>query len=169
MFNIWKIVISKKYADFTGRARRGEFWWFYLANGIIGWSLIILSLAAPFVLLAWLIFVIGTIIPILAVAVRRLHDTNRSGATVLLALVPIVGPIILIVFLASSGTPGDNRYGPPGDDNYGPPATIASSTTPLGWYPDPTGRHQSRYWNGAAWTDQAANDGATVTDSISNE
>jgi len=58
------------------------------------------------------IFALGALVPGLAVLWRRLHDTGRSGWWVLIGLVPLVGVIVLIVFLATDGTPGDNRYGP---------------------------------------------------------
>ena len=104
-----------KYVDFTGRASRPEYWWFFL-------SLIVAYVAAGLIAeasngLEFLIFLVwlGYILPLLAAAVRRLHDTGRSGWWYFIALVPFVGAIILIVFLASAGNPGVNGYGsPPG-------------------------------------------------------
>jgi len=112
----WYIGIAvKKFADFNGRARRKEFWYFFLANIVINVALWILS-AVPilgwlFRIIAWL-FSLAIIIPNLAIGVRRLHDTNRKGLWILLALIPLVGWIILIVWAATEGTHGSNNYGP---------------------------------------------------------
>lgn len=97
----------RKYADFTGRAPRSEYWWFHLA--VLGTNLVASALfesLSPLVALA-------ALLPLLAAAVRRLHDTGRSGATLLLVLIPVVGLIVVIVFLASEGHREPNRYGPP--------------------------------------------------------
>lgn len=106
-----KICFSK-FATFSGRARRREYWFFYLGNTLINLLLLILGTVAGgifFVILG--IYNVAIIIPGLAVLVRRLHDTNRSGANVLWVLLPLVGEIILLVFLFSDGTPGANNYG----------------------------------------------------------
>lgn len=60
----------------------------------------------------WMLFLLVQLIPTLAVSVRRLHDTNRSGWWYLLVLIPIIGGLILLIFFCTDGTPGDNRYGP---------------------------------------------------------
>ena len=88
-----------KYATFNGRARRSEYWWFILAVAISGATLSVIS---P---VAYLIFIIGTLVPTMAAATRRLHDTNRSGWWQLIVLVPIIGLIVLIVFLAQETKP----------------------------------------------------------------
>ena len=88
-------------------------WWFVLASAIIGIVLSTLGRASAIFLVLYLAYGIGVIVPSIAVAVRRLHDTNRSGWWYLLVLIPLVGAIILIVFLATDGTPGLNQYGPP--------------------------------------------------------
>jgi len=88
-----------KYADFNGRASRSEYWWFALA---IALGCAILSVIAP---VAYLIFAIGTLVPSIAAATRRLHDTNRSGWWQLIIVVPIIGFIVLIVFLAQNTQP----------------------------------------------------------------
>ncbi len=87
-------VCFSKYADFNGRADRSEYWWFIL-------FLIIVSLATSMVssVLSGL-FSLGTLLPSIAVTTRRLHDTNRSGWWQLIAVVPLIGIIVLIVFLA---------------------------------------------------------------------
>lgn len=87
-----------KYADFTGTASRTEYWWFFLFL-VIG-SLVAMALSF------WLsmVFSLATIVPSLAAATRRLHDTGRSGWWLLLSLVPLLGGIVLIVLLAQEGT-----------------------------------------------------------------
>jgi uncharacterized membrane protein YhaH (DUF805 family) len=105
--------VFNKYAEFTGRARRAEYWYFYLFNLI---CTIIINIIAKIIgdhhtilnTILWLI----TIVPSLAVAVRRLHDTNKSGWWMLIILIPIIGWIWIIVLLATDSTPGANKYGP---------------------------------------------------------
>lgn len=89
-----------KYATFEGRARRSEFWWFYLAVFIASWIPVIGYVVS-----------VATIIPSLAVGARRLHDTGRSGWNLLWMLLPVIGSILLIVWWASDSNPGDNQYG----------------------------------------------------------
>jgi uncharacterized membrane protein YhaH (DUF805 family) len=105
----------KKYATFSGRARRQEYWMAYLFNMIA----IVLLVAVDTALLGLTeqgagilsgIYMIAIIIPSLAVTVRRLHDTDRSGWWILISLVPLVG-ILLLVFMCMEGTRGENRFG----------------------------------------------------------
>lgn len=108
----WYLEVLKKYAVFQGRARRKEYWMFVLFNLIIALVLrLIEALVGGPGLLANL-YSLAVLIPGLAVAFRRLHDTNRNGWWVLIGLVPLVGVIILIVFMAQDSQPGDNQYGP---------------------------------------------------------
>ena len=100
----------KKYADFTGRARRKEFWMFVLFYFIVSIVLGIVDSIIGFQLLG-LLFSLGSIIPSLAIGARRLHDTGRSGWWQLLYLIPLIGLIIMIVFLVQDSHP-DNEYGP---------------------------------------------------------
>jgi len=88
-----------KYAEFNGRASRSEYWWFALAIAI---GSAILSAIAP---AAYGILVLGTLVPSIAAATRRLHDTNRSGWWQLIVLVPVVGFIVLLVFLTQESRP----------------------------------------------------------------
>ena len=119
-FEIYKSVLTEKYADFTGRARRAEYWWFVLVNlGVtIGISVVTLILAssndssAGLGAIIYIVYALGVIVPSLAVAVRRLHDTNKSGWMLLIGLIPLVGPILLLVFYFTDGDPGTNQYGP---------------------------------------------------------
>ncbi|ARU28850.1 DUF805 domain-containing protein [Cellvibrio sp. PSBB006] len=100
----------KKYADFTGRARRKEFWMFVLFYFIASIVLGIVDSIIGFQLLG-LLFSLGSLIPSLAIGARRLHDTGRSGWWQLLYLIPLIGLIIMIVFLVQDSHP-DNEYGP---------------------------------------------------------
>jgi uncharacterized membrane protein YhaH (DUF805 family) len=108
-----------KYAEFKGRASRPEYWWFVLFYLIV---YIASAIIAGAVDSSWPIVVVGLafILPLLAAAVRRLHDTGRSGWWYFIWLVPLAGPIIVIVFLATQGNPGANQYGsPPGGPMMG--------------------------------------------------
>lgn len=113
----WYIEVFRKYAVFGGRSRRKEYWFFFLFNIIVSFVLgFIDGLTGSFspetglgILSA--IYTLVVIIPAIAVAVRRLHDTNRSGWWLLISLVPIVGAIVLIVFLVQDSDAGENQYG----------------------------------------------------------
>lgn len=110
--------VLNQYAKFEGRARRAEYWYFALLScilsvvsqviGAVGRDAGLVTL-----LLLGVIFLISLalIIPGIAVSVRRLHDTGRSGWFLLLALIPIVGAILLLVWMCSRGTEGPNRFG----------------------------------------------------------
>lgn len=107
-------VVRDNYANFNGRARRQEYWMFAFINLIVIVSLIIIDIIL-FDSGMWIIsslYFLAIIIPGIAVAVRRLHDTSRSGWWVLLALIPIVGTLILLVFMCIDSTSGQNQYGP---------------------------------------------------------
>lgn len=113
MVTAFKLVVFERYALFEGRAGRAEYWWFFLANFLISLVLQGLGRGASILAIVSLIYSLALLIPGLAVAVRRLHDTNKSGWWILIALVPLVGIIVLIVFLATDGDPGANQYGNP--------------------------------------------------------
>ena len=104
----------RKYADFTGRASRPEYWWFFLSYVVVLFVVGIVASSVSSVTLALLLGIgfLALIIPMLAAAVRRLHDTGRSGWWYFIGLVPLVGGIILLVLLATEGQPGPNQYGP---------------------------------------------------------
>ncbi len=113
----WYLEVLRKYAVFAGRARRREFWMFTLVNVLISIALGIIDAilgttygAGSGVLQT--IYSLAVLIPSLAVGVRRLHDTGRSGWWLLIGLVPCVGFIVLLVFFVSEGHRGDNEYGP---------------------------------------------------------
>ncbi|HNU66689.1 MAG: DUF805 domain-containing protein [Methylotenera sp.] len=109
-----------KYADFSGRATRSEYWWFYLAFilfYIAGLVLagILSSISETLGMIGFGIVALGAlgfILPSLAAGVRRLHDVDKSGWFLLLGLIPIVG-LVLLYFFVIPGTPGDNRFGAP--------------------------------------------------------
>ena len=99
----WFIEALKKYAVFSGRARRKEYWMFVLFTVIIYAVLLGIGLAikAPFIAI---VFYVAILLPSLAVGVRRLHDTGRSGWWYFIALIPLIGGIWLIVILAQPST-----------------------------------------------------------------
>lgn len=103
-----------KYATFSGRASRSEFWWWYLsvliAEFIAGAALLSNGNSGLNVVIQ-LIITLVLFIPTLAVGVRRLHDTGRSAWYILFGLIPIVGTIILLVFFVQESQPGSNGYG----------------------------------------------------------
>lgn len=118
-------VLTQKYATFSGRARRSEYWFFYLFNVVVGAVLNGLAAVtgAKAVSYVALIVLLALLIPNLAVAARRLHDTGRTGWWLLIGVIPIIGAIVLIVFLASDSQPQTNSYGPPVKDVAAYPAT----------------------------------------------
>jgi uncharacterized membrane protein YhaH (DUF805 family) len=110
------LSVLRNYAVFTGRARRSEYWFFFLFNIIIAFVLGVLDGVMNLTIaqstgVLGLIYALAVFIPGLAVLVRRLHDTGKSGWWVFIALIPIIGAIVLLVFLVLDSTPGDNQYG----------------------------------------------------------
>jgi uncharacterized membrane protein YhaH (DUF805 family) len=104
-----------KYVDFSGRARRSEYWWFALFDILVGFVAAIIDSilgtgSGSFGVFQALV-TLALLLPGLAVSVRRLHDTSRSGWWVLIALVPVVGLIVLLIFYVQDSHP-DNKYGP---------------------------------------------------------
>jgi uncharacterized membrane protein YhaH (DUF805 family) len=125
----WYLKVLKQYVDFSGRARRTEYWMFTLFNVII---MVVLSVVDAMVFgsgsfagttdpgsvsasvnlgVLTTIYALAVLLPSLAVSVRRLHDTDRSGWWLLIGLVPLVGGIVLLVFYLLPGTRGPNRFG----------------------------------------------------------
>ena len=115
----WMLMPVKRYADFNGRSRRKEYWMFVLGvvilvvllsiiEGILGLSGMVGGVYGPLTTLAML----GLLIPGLAVQVRRFHDQDKSGWFVLLGFIPLLGGLVVLVFMCLSGTQGPNRFGP---------------------------------------------------------
>jgi uncharacterized membrane protein YhaH (DUF805 family) len=115
----WMLMPLRRYAEFSGRSQRKEYWMFFLfqvivvvvlgiIEGMLGLTGMVAGAYGPLTMLFWL----AVLIPGIAVGIRRLHDTDRSGWWLLLAFVPLVGAIVLLVFFVSDGTHGPNRFGP---------------------------------------------------------
>jgi uncharacterized membrane protein YhaH (DUF805 family) len=114
----WYLMVLKKYAQFSGRSRRKEYWMFTLFHCLIVILLCFLSLLLrdsgfnSIVSFLLGLYLLAVVVPCLAVTVRRLHDTGKSGWMILLCLIPIVGGIIVFVFTVLDSNPGPNQYGP---------------------------------------------------------
>lgn len=114
----WYLEVMKKYAVFNGRARRKEYWMFALFSSVILVVLTVIDNSTgtfdPEVGLGLLggLYTLAVLIPGIAVSVRRLHDTNRSGWWVPIVLIPLVGAIVLLVFTVQDSQSGENQYGP---------------------------------------------------------
>jgi uncharacterized membrane protein YhaH (DUF805 family) len=110
----WYLAALKKYATFSGRARRSEYWYFVLFNSLIfiGLAIVDAVVIGSKIGVLGTIFNLATLVPSLAVFFRRLHDTGRSGWWWLIVLIPILGWIVLLIFLIKDSDPGDNRFGP---------------------------------------------------------
>ena len=115
----WFLMALKNYVGFSGRSRRSEYWYFTLFYLVIA---IVLSVLDGIVfggsvdgkgtpVLSGL-FMLAMLLPSIAVGMRRLHDTDRSGWWLLIGMIPILGAIVLIVFFVQDSKPGDNRFGP---------------------------------------------------------
>ena len=103
-------VLQEHYADFKGRARRQTYWMYMLCCFVIGLVLTIISLLIKTNILSSL-FSLALLVPNLAINARRLHDTGRSGWWQLIALVPVVGFIVLLIFLCQDSKPEANKWG----------------------------------------------------------
>jgi uncharacterized membrane protein YhaH (DUF805 family) len=119
-----------RYADFSGRSQRMEYWMFTLFYLIMIALLVGLAiffgspageertLAENYFLVVTGLFVVGTIIPSIAVTVRRFHDQDKSGWFYLFSFIPYIGGLIMLFFMCVDGTPGPNRYGPDPKDGH---------------------------------------------------
>ena len=113
----WYLKVINSYFDFSGRSRRMEYWIFVLINSLISLTCMLLD---NLVGSTWPIgygpiyigYGLAVLIPGIAVTIRRLHDTGKSGWYYFLILIPIIGPIWLLVLFLKEGDIGDNKYGP---------------------------------------------------------
>lgn len=108
----WYIGVLKRYADFSGRARRKEYWMFVLFHLLISLGVGLIDGILGTGPTLGLVYAVAVFLPGVAVSVRRLHDTGRSGWWLLLVLIPFVGAIVLLVFYFLDSEPGTNKYGP---------------------------------------------------------
>jgi len=122
----WMLLPIKRYADFSGRSRRTEYWMFVLLtlliNVVLGGLLLVSAFAGStdegpgpgffLVLTAWVLVMLALLVPSIAVQVRRFHDQGRSGWFWLFNLIPSVGALIVLVFMCLEGERGNNMYGP---------------------------------------------------------
>lgn len=114
----WFLLALKKYATFSGRSQRSEYWFYVLFYILISIGLSFIdNFTGTFdadtgIGLLGGLFSLALLIPSIAVSVRRLHDTSRSGWWLLIGFIPLIGSVVLIVFFVLDSTPGDNEYGP---------------------------------------------------------
>ncbi|KAF2507474.1 DUF805 domain-containing protein [Flavobacterium foetidum] len=122
MVEYYKKVVFENYANFKGRARRSEYWYFILAQFVIMISIFIVAAIIGAVLgdvlsgvlignFAYMLYCLATILPALGVVVRRLHDVGKSGWFYFISLIPFIGGIWLLVLLVTDGDYGSNQYG----------------------------------------------------------
>ena len=102
--------VLKKYVVFSGRARRKEYWMFTLFSFIVDVVLVVIDSFIGMQILSG-VYALAVLLPTLAVAARRLHDTGRSGWWLLFGIIPVVGWITLLVFMCLDGEQGENKYG----------------------------------------------------------
>ncbi len=108
----WYLDVLKNYTGFSGRARRTDFWMFALISFGIYVALAIIEGIIGTMGIIGVLYGLAVMLPGIAVSMRRLHDTDRSGWWLLICLVPFVGAIVLLIFYCLEGTKGDNQYGP---------------------------------------------------------
>lgn len=113
----WYLDVLRKYAVFSGRARRKEYWYFHLFNILVAFFVGVLDVVFgtfdPELALGYLstIYVFTILIPTIAVAIRRLHDIGRSAWWLLLVFIPLIGSVVLFIFMLLDSNPGHNQYG----------------------------------------------------------
>ncbi|RCX20334.1 uncharacterized membrane protein YhaH (DUF805 family) [Fontibacillus phaseoli] len=107
----WYLKVLQNYAGFQGRARRKEYWIFFLLNFIIGLVLGFVSGLFGIPNILGYLYALAVLIPSIALVFRRLHDTGKSGWWILISFVPIAGTIILLVFMCLDSDEGTNQYG----------------------------------------------------------
>ena len=113
----WYLHVLKNYATFSGRARRKEYWMFFLISALISIVLTLLDILLGTYSVEYEaglfsgLYSLLILIPSIAVVVRRLHDSDRSGWWILISLIPLIGVIVLFVFTCLDSQPGTNRFG----------------------------------------------------------
>jgi len=123
MIEWYKKVVFENYANFKGRARRSEYWYFALANGLISTLLVVIGVIIGSVfgdaltggIIGYVLFglyALATLLPGLGVVVRRLHDVGKSGWFYLVAFIPFIGGIWILILFCTEGNRGPNQYGP---------------------------------------------------------
>jgi uncharacterized membrane protein YhaH (DUF805 family) len=110
-FMDWYLKVLKKYADFQGRASRSEYWYFALFSFLIAMSLAVITYFVHVLSFLYFLYVLGVLIPSLAVGVRRLHDIGKSGFWCFIGLVPILGGLYLLFLVCQPSQSGSNKYG----------------------------------------------------------
>jgi uncharacterized membrane protein YhaH (DUF805 family) len=110
----WYLKCLRQFADFKGRARRKEYWMFYLINFIIGIFILVIAIVqgSNFLIVLYFILFFVTYLPSIAVTVRRLHDTGNAGWMFFVIFIPLIGAIWLLILLVKDGEQGENGYGP---------------------------------------------------------
>lgn len=114
----WYLKVLRQFKDFSGRARRKEYWMFVLFNIVFGGATVVLDnmLGLAHEMLGYGpiygIYMLLILIPAVAVSVRRLHDIGKSGWMILVGFIPLIGGIWLIILFATDGQPGSNKWGP---------------------------------------------------------
>ncbi|MGO4772656.1 DUF805 domain-containing protein [Flavobacterium sp. W22_SRS_FK3] len=123
MIEWYKKVVFENYANFNGRARRSEYWYFTLMQFILLISFVVVgailgslfdsALGGLFIgYMVFCFYSLATVLPTLGVVVRRLHDVGKSGWFYFIALIPGIGAIWLLILLCTEGDSGENNYGP---------------------------------------------------------
>src|SRR3954453_19494674 len=104
----WYLEVLKKYAEFKGRARRKEYWMFFLVNLVIGVALALIESMGGSPGIIGMLYSLAVLLPPTGVTVRPLHDPGRPGWWILVILIPLIGWIVLLVFMVLDSQPGDN-------------------------------------------------------------
>lgn len=107
----WYVEVLRKYAEFSGRSRRKEYWMFVLINAVIMVGLAVIDEILGSLGVVGVLYSLAVLIPSIAVSVRRLHDTGRSGWWLLINLIPLIGLIILVIFMIQEGEYAANEFG----------------------------------------------------------
>ncbi len=107
----WYLIVLKNYFNFSGRAHRQEYWMFVLFNAVFGIVLSGVDKLAGTGGIIFVLYFLAMLIPSISVQVRRLHDIGKSGWYILVALIPLAGPIWLLILLVTASQQNDNQYG----------------------------------------------------------